>query len=248
MRMSIFFSLFVFFLECFPIVSGRSLQSPASWCLIFHTNISSSTGDSSIVLNVTRAWSPIGADHYYSLVSQNFFNVAPSVFFRVVPQFVVQFGISGSPAENSKWNNSINDDPVKISNLKRTVSYATAGPNTRTTQIFINWANNSFLDSQGFSPFAVVVSGFELSEAIVNPTPGNTNGIDQTSYMNLGNPWLAQHYQGLNFILKAEIGSKCPIKENEMPEEIKSIEENIQLNNQKKLNEEKLHLATVQKK
>ncbi|KAJ3274037.1 hypothetical protein HDV01_003530 [Terramyces sp. JEL0728] len=85
-----------------------------------------------------------------------------SAFFRVVPNFVVQFGLSGYPKINEIWgNNTIPDDPVVVSNLKGTVSYATAGPNTRTTQLFINSVDNARLDALGFAPFAKVVKGFE---------------------------------------------------------------------------------------
>jgi peptidyl-prolyl cis-trans isomerase A (cyclophilin A) len=205
-------SLFIAPLEC-----SSFAPSPSTWCAIFHTNITGS--NSAIVMNVTRAWAPLGSDHFFSFFQAGFFNAAPSVFFRVVPQFVVQFGISGAPAENSKWNFTINDDPVIKSNLPRTVSYATAGPNTRTTQLFINWANNSFLDSQGFAPFAIVTSGYEVSEQIINPTPGNDDGLDQTLYSSLGNQWLeTQHLPPLDFILKTEIGSHCPVQPANMPE------------------------------
>ena len=180
-------------------------RAPESFTVQFF--ISSSTSSSlfkneenlePIVLYVNRSWSPLGVDRFYSLIQDNYYNCA--AFFRVVPNFVVQFGIAGEPSETLKWDTNILDDPVLISNLKGTVSYATAGPNTRTTQIFINYVDNSHLDASGFSPFAFVQSGMETAEAITNPTPGNSNGINQALYTKGGNEWLFSKYPMTNYI------------------------------------------------
>jgi cyclophilin family peptidyl-prolyl cis-trans isomerase len=128
-----------------------------------------------IIVNITRAWAPLGSDRFYSLMRDGFYNNA--TFFRVVEDFVTQFGIAAIPAESSKWNTTIPDDPVLVSNLQWTMSYATAGPDTRTTQLFINTVDNARLDAYGFAPFAVVVSGFETVLSILNPTPDDSNGI-----------------------------------------------------------------------
>jgi len=95
----------------------------------------------SFTLEITRDWAPLGVDHFYELVQDGYYN--DDGFFRVLPGFVVQFGLNGSPAVTKKWNTPIKDDPVKESNLKGTITYATAGPNTRTTQLFINYGDNT---------------------------------------------------------------------------------------------------------
>jgi peptidyl-prolyl cis-trans isomerase A (cyclophilin A) len=113
------------------------------------------------VIHVTRAWAPLGADRFYNLVTHHFYDGC--AFFRVVPKFVVQFGLTGDPAINKTWQNAnIKDDPTTQSNRPGTITFATAGPNTRTTQVFINFGNNSFLDNQGFAPFGEVTSGMDV--------------------------------------------------------------------------------------
>jgi peptidyl-prolyl cis-trans isomerase B (cyclophilin B) len=112
-------------------------------------------------VEVTRSLAPNGADRFYNLVKSDYF--ADIGFFRVVPGFMVQFGIHGDPAVSAKWRTAnISDDPVKGSNTRGTITFATAGPNTRTTQMFINFADNTFLDGQGFSPFGKVISGMDV--------------------------------------------------------------------------------------
>jgi peptidyl-prolyl cis-trans isomerase A (cyclophilin A) len=123
------------------------------------------TGKGDIVVEVTRAMAPLGADRFYNLVKYGFFNGAS--FFRVVPGFVVQFGLSAIPAVNAAWDSAkITDDPVQGSNVRGTLCFATAGPNTRTTQLFINLGDNVRLDSMGFAPFAKVVEGMEVVDNI----------------------------------------------------------------------------------
>lgn len=151
-----------------------------------------------IVLEVTRSWAPLGSDRFYSLVNDGFFNGA--AFFRVVPDFVLQFGISALPEETAKWDTEIFDDPVLVSNKAWTVSYATAGPNTRTSQIFINYIDNAGLDDQGFAPFAKVISGFETALNVVNPTPDSSNGVNQKLYKTGGNEWILGKYPDISLI------------------------------------------------
>merc|ERR1719445_1697490 len=128
-------------------VNSHVLRAPETYQVLFETDV-----PGNFVLNVTRAWAPIGADHFFSLLNDHFYSVdGGAAFFRVVPDFVVQFGISGSPNETKKWDTPIEEDPVVESNVAGTVSYATAGPNSRTTQIFINLVDNSFLDADGFA-------------------------------------------------------------------------------------------------
>ena len=112
-------------------------------------------------VQVSRAWAPIGADRFYNLVKHGFFTGAP--FFRVVPGFIIQFGLTPDPAVNRAWQNAtIKDDPVTQSNKPGYLVFATAGPNTRTTQLFINFGNNTFLDGQGFAPFGQVTDGMDV--------------------------------------------------------------------------------------
>mmetsp|Transcript_12441 Transcript_12441/g.17895 ORF Transcript_12441/g.17895 Transcript_12441/m.17895 type:complete len:242 (-) Transcript_12441:84-809(-) len=151
-----------------------------------------------IILKVIREWAPLGADRFYALMKDSYYNNA--AFFRVVPNFVLQCGIAASPKESSKWDTPILDDPVVKSNTNWTVSYATAGPDTRTTQIFINYVNNSRLDSSGFAPFAMVTSGFKTALNVVNPTPGDRNGVNQGMYYKKGNKWILKKYPNISTI------------------------------------------------
>lgn len=184
---------------------------PDVYCLTFETNIANGTG-APIVIEVTRAWAPLGADRVYALVNDRFFDQLPSAFFRVVPRFVVQFGIAGVPSLNDKWNVVIPDDPVRQSNLNGTLTFATAGPDTRTTQLFINTADNAGLDRQGFAPLGRVLSGMGSVIAIFNPTPGSSDGVDQDAYAAKGYNWIEQQYPGINSITKAMLVDKACAK------------------------------------
>ncbi len=135
--------------------AALTAQAPARYNAVFDTTAGR------FVVAVTRSWAPRGADRFYNLVKHGFFNGA--AFFRVVPGFVVQFGLNPSPAVDKAWNSaSIPDDPVKQSNRAGYVSFASAGPNTRTTQVFINFGDNSRLDRMGFAPFGKVASGMNV--------------------------------------------------------------------------------------
>jgi peptidyl-prolyl cis-trans isomerase A (cyclophilin A) len=140
-----------------------SLLNPASLKLkapaIFKAKFTSTAGD--FVVEVHRDWAPLGADRFYNLVRYGYFTDA--AFFRVIPGFVVQFGLSANPAVNKVWHTAkIQDDPVVQSNKRGRLVFATAGPNTRTTQIFINYADNARLDGMGFAPFGTVVTGMDV--------------------------------------------------------------------------------------
>ena len=124
--------------------AGFTEQAPAS----YKANFDTSKG--TFVIQVTRDWAPIGADRFYNLVNGGFYDDIR--FFRVIEGFMVQFGIHGNPAVQGAWRNAnLKDDPVKGSNKRGMVTFATAGPNTRTTQVFINFGNNTGLDKQGFA-------------------------------------------------------------------------------------------------
>src|SRR6266446_2222526 len=129
----------------------------------FRVKFTTTRGD--FVVTVNRAWAPNGADRFYSLVEHHFFDNAS--FFRVHPGFIVQFGISAYPPVSAAWSNAtIKDDPVKESNKMNFVTFATAGPNTRTTQLFINLVDNSRLDKDGFAPFGKVTEGINVVEML----------------------------------------------------------------------------------
>src|SRR5580658_42589 len=124
----------------------------------FRVNFDTSRGP--VVVEVTRANAPNGADRFYNLVKAKYYDGAR--FFRVIPGFMAQFGLAADPAVTKVWDLKIPDDPVKTSNVRGTITFATAGPNTRTTQLFINYGANGQLDGLGFAPFGKVVSGMEF--------------------------------------------------------------------------------------
>jgi len=158
-------SLFAFILACLCFSLNLAQTAPDSFLLTFNTTVDVSDG--LIVINVTRAWAPNGIDRLWQLLQSSVNYYAENGFFRVVPNFVVQFGISGIPALAQKYElDYIQDDPVILSNIEGTMSYADAGPNTRTTQLFINYANNSFLDGEGFTPVGVITKGLDVALGI----------------------------------------------------------------------------------
>ena len=159
------------------------------------------------VIEVTRAWAPKGADRFYNLVKNGFYDNAR--FFRVISGFMVQFGIHGDPGIMARWRTAqIFDDPVAQSNTKGMVTFAMAGPNTRTSQVFINFGDNSRLDQSGFSPFGRVLSGMNVVEAI-NAEYGegapNGRGPNQSRIQSEGNTYLSKDFPRMDFIKKATI-------------------------------------------
>lgn len=156
-----------------------------------------------ITIEVTRSLSPNGADRFYNMVQSGFFK--DIAFFRVVPGFMCQFGIHGDPAVSAKWRAAnIADDPVKGSNTRGAITFATAGPNTRTTQLFINFANNRNLDSMGFSSFGKVVEGMDVVDKI-NSEYGENPPEVQGHIQNEGNAYLKTHFPNLDYIKSATI-------------------------------------------
>jgi peptidyl-prolyl cis-trans isomerase A (cyclophilin A) len=159
------------------------------------------TSAGAFVIEVHRDWAPLGADRFYNLVKNGFYDDCR--FFRVVPNFMVQFGINGNPAIQGPWRSaSIKDDPVKQSNRKGYVTFATAGPNSRTTQVFINFKDNGFLDGQGFSPFGRVLSGMAVVEKITSEYGERPN---QGSIQTQGNRYLSAEFPKLDYIKTATI-------------------------------------------
>jgi len=186
-------------------VLGADPPAPPVFTVQFDTDIAAEP----VVVEVTRSLAPLGADRFHALVQDGFYN--DSALFRVVPGFVLQFGISGSEEQNDKWLHSpILDDPVVGSNTRGSISFATAGPDTRTSQVFINYADNSRLDSMGFAPFGKVISGLEVAEAAFNPTPGDSGGVDQDMYEYFHNDWIRSEYPGINFVVGASVDNRQP--------------------------------------
>jgi peptidyl-prolyl cis-trans isomerase A (cyclophilin A) len=165
----------------------------------FQVKFETSKGE--FIVEVTRAWAPNGADRFYNLVKNGYYNDCR--FFRVVENFMVQFGINGDPKLNGVWKSArINDDPVKQINARGFITFATAGPNTRTTQLFINFRDNSPLDNQGFAPFGAVTKGMAVVDAI-NSKFGEKP--DQSRIQAEGNAYLEKAFPGLDYIKSATI-------------------------------------------
>ncbi len=158
-------------------------------------------------VEVTRSLAPNGADRFYNLVRSGYFT--DIAFFRVVPGFMCQFGIHGNPAVAANWQQAtIPDDPVKGSNARGTITFATAGPNTRTTQLFINFGNNTLLDGQGFAPFGKVVNGMDVVDKInseYGDGPPGGSGPDQRFIQAQGNAYLKANFPHLDYIKSAAI-------------------------------------------
>lgn len=167
----------------------------------FTVKVEASTGDFTIEVN--REWAPVGAERFYQLVKSSYFDECR--FFRVVPGFMVQFGMNGDPALQQEWDLNIKDDPVTQSNKRSYVTFATSGEDSRTTQLFINFANNASLDGQGFAPFGKVIEGMEHVDAI-NAEYGESP--QQGSIKSGGNAYLNQQFPKLDYIRKMSIVSE----------------------------------------
>jgi len=159
------------------------------------------TSRGSVVIEVTRADAPIGADRFYNLVKAKYFDGVR--FFRVIPGFMAQFGLAADPAVSKTWNVPIQDDPVKASNVRGALTFAATGaPNSRSTQLFINFGNNSRLDSMRFAPFGKVVSGMEFVDQIYS---GYGEQPDQGRITAEGNAYLQKEFPRLDYIKTARI-------------------------------------------
>ena len=175
---------------------------------VFRARFETSKGD--FVIEVHREWSPTGADRFYNLVSNGFYDDVR--FFRVISGFMAQFGIHGDSAVAAAWRpQRIDDDPVMQSNTRGFVTYAMGGANTRTTQIFINFGDNSRLDDMGFSPFGQVVEGMEVVDQIYSDygdTEPRGTGPNPRSIQLRGNDYLNDDFPNLDFVRQATIVSE----------------------------------------
>ena len=185
------------FVSCAALLTScSSSRTPAQYRAKFDTS------QGAFVIEVKREWAPIGADRFYELVKSGFYDDAR--FFRVAPDFVIQWGIARDPILNSLWKDKvIPDDPVKESNMVGYVSFASRGPNTRTTQIFFNLANNLQLDGMGFAAFGRVIQGMDVFGRIYagySANPPAQNLIEEQ-----GNAYLRQNFPKLDYIKTARI-------------------------------------------
>ena len=176
-------------------------QAPAVYKAKFDTS------KGAFVIEVHRDWAPNGADRFYNLVKSGFYDNVR--FFRVISGFMVQFGINGDPKVSAPWRDAkLADDPVKQSNKRGMITYAMAGPNTRTSQVFINFGDNANLDTSGFSPFGKIVSGMNVVDAL-NAEYGEGaprgRGPDQSRIQAEGNAYLQKNFGKLDFVKKATI-------------------------------------------
>jgi peptidyl-prolyl cis-trans isomerase A (cyclophilin A) len=165
----------------------------------FRVRVETSKG--TFVLQLNRAWSPKGADRFNRLVTEKYFDDIR--FFRVMKGFVAQFGMHADPAINRKWKDlKIQDEPVKTTNARGTITFAIGGANTRSTQFFINLVDNAQLDAMGFSPIGKVVEGMSVVDALYSGygdgPPGA--GPDQGLIDSLGNAYLKKSYPKLDYI------------------------------------------------
>jgi peptidyl-prolyl cis-trans isomerase A (cyclophilin A) len=172
----------------------------------YKVKLTTTKGD--LVIEIHRAWAPNGADRFYNLVKIGFFDGCE--FFRVIDGFMAQIGIHGDPAVAAKWHDATipDDPPVGQSNQRGVVTFATAGPNTRTTQFFISFKDNSFLDNQGFPPIGKVVEGDAVLDQLYRGygegAPGG-NGPDQGRIQAEGNAYLKAQFPNLDAVKSASI-------------------------------------------
>jgi cyclophilin family peptidyl-prolyl cis-trans isomerase len=184
-----------------PVPAPAEAASPDS----FRVKFATTKGDFTVQVN--RAWAPRGADRFYRLVSEGYFKDVR--FFRVLPGFMAQFGMSGDPALNAKFDSlRIPDDPVTQSNKRGMLTFATAGPNTRSNQFFINYGDNASLDVQGFSPIGRVVDGMKVVDALYGgygEGAPNGAGPSQELIATQGNAYLQREFPKLDYIRSATI-------------------------------------------
>lgn len=187
-------------------VENANEQAPEEYKVLMETS------GGNVVIAIHRAWAPIGADRFYNLVKVGFYN--DTRIYRVVPDFMAQWGFNGEPRVSAVWRNyPIADDPVKHSNDRGTITFATSGPNARTNQVFINFVNNYFLDESGFAPFGEVIEGMSVVDkfyAGYGDGPPSGKGPDQQQIFAQGNAYLDASFPELTKIIKMSIQEDAP--------------------------------------
>lgn len=171
-------------------------QAPNTYQVLFETSKGNFT------IEVHREWAPNGADRFYKLIESGFYDDCR--FFRVIPGFMVQWGINGDPEIQKNWvQATIKDDPVVKSNKRGFITYAKSGqPNSRTSQIFINYGDNSRLDRDGFAPFGEVIDGMDVVDAI---NAQYREQPQQPLIQSSGNKYLNQKFSNLDYIKRATL-------------------------------------------
>ncbi len=181
--------------------STCSATAPAT----YKVKLETTKGD--VIIDVHREWAPLGADRFYNLVKVGFFDDV--AFFRAIGGFMAQFGINGDPKVNTAWQPArIKDDPVVQSNTRGRLTFAMGGPNTRTTQMFINFGNNASLDGMGFPPLGEVTSGMDIIDSLYTgygDGPPQGRGPNQQQLQMSGNEYLKADFPKLDYIKRASI-------------------------------------------
>ena len=184
-----------------PADSAFHKMAPDTFIARFET----SRGD--VFVQVVRRWAPHGADRFYNLVRNGFYD--GNRFFRVVDAFVVQWGVHGDPAVSEAWaRQCIPDDPVLKHNTRGTITFAFGAPNTRTTQVFISYGMNSSLDASGFAPFGEVIQGMEAVDSLYRDYgdgPPRGTGPDAVRLVKEGNAYLDRDFPRLDSIIRARV-------------------------------------------
>jgi peptidyl-prolyl cis-trans isomerase A (cyclophilin A) len=184
---------------------GKKVAVPVRSPGQYKVRLQTTQGD--VILLVHRDWAPHGADHFYELVRMGFYD--DNRFFRAIRGFVVQFGMNGDPKVNGDWADiTIPDDPPKMSNKMATITFANSGPDTRATQVFINLADNTRLDSMDFPPFGEVIEGMDhVQHFYMGYGEGypNGDGPDQSDSAATGNAFLDHRFPRLDRLIRARI-------------------------------------------
>lgn len=168
---------------------------------LYDVKFETTAGD--FVVSVHRTWAPSGADRFYNLVKNKFYD--GNKIFRVVPGFVAQFGISPYPEVSKAWQDArIEDDTITVQNTRGAVTFAAAGPNTRTTQVFINLGDNRRLDSDQFAPFAAVTEGMDVVDKLYSGY-ADTPTENQGQMFEEGDAYLEKTYPKLDEIKTARV-------------------------------------------
>lgn len=184
-----------------PESPAMQIEAPEQYFVQFNTT------EGPFVLEINRSWAPRGADRFFNLVRHGYYNGAH--FFRVIPGFVVQFGLPADPALAEIWTDQqMDDDPVTQENLPGTISFASAGPDTRTTQVFINLGDNRRLDSLGFAPMGRVVEGMDIVRNLYSgygEGPPRGNGPSQDLIEEGGATYLNAEFPEMDSVVSAEL-------------------------------------------